>query len=262
MGFIADNFSVVVIGTVLVVLLSFVLLTQQLTRSTKEAKPPSKEDRQALANEIDAIFAKVDDKDDGTDDEHDEVAVPKKRIEVELETKPKMNALSGPEPVINYANEDSASEDESDTEENIDPSDAMENFRRAEELFGEEKYMLAAKRYWNTLDHLIGSSSNSNSNNGEESKGMKNNTYNYMTLYQKIVSCFDKHYPTVEKSRAKLHMFIARKNFAKKHYIDALKQLELVKMMTPKSTSMRKLGQQIIQESGMKVVQQPPNVQK
>mmetsp|Transcript_9426 Transcript_9426/g.13999 ORF Transcript_9426/g.13999 Transcript_9426/m.13999 type:complete len:261 (-) Transcript_9426:135-917(-) len=260
MSLVTDNFSVVIIGTVLVVILSFILLSQQLG-NTNEAKPPSKEDRQALANEIDAIFAKVDDEDDGTDDAHEDVALPEKRIEVELETKPKMNTLPGPEPVINYANEDSASEDESDTEENIAPSDAMENFRRAEELFGEEKYMLAAKRYWNTLDHLIGSSS-SNSNNGEESKGMKNKTYNYMTLYQKITSCFDKHYPTVEKSRARLHMFIAKKYFAKKHYIDALKQLELVKMMTPKSISMRKLGQQIIQESGMRVVQQPPNMQK
>lgn len=258
MSFISENFAAVIMGTLLVVLITVVRLSQQ--SNTKEAKPPSKEDRQALADEIDAIFAKNNDgdSDDGTDALYE--AFPEKPVEVELETKPKLNTIPGPEPVINYANEDSASEHESDTEENIAPSDARENFKRAEELFGEERYMLAAKRYWNTLDYLVGSSSSSSN---EESKDTKNRNYNYMTVYQKIVSCFDKHYPTVEESRSKLHIFISRKYFAKKHYVDALKQLELVKMMTPQSTSMRKLGQEIIQESGMKVVQQqPPNMRK
>ena len=238
--------ALVALGVVLLTLMYFAMF-----RSSSADKPYStREDRAELENEINDIFSDVPEKEEYKVSDAMEVAEKEKEIDVG-------DVLRG--------DDDDDDEDEEDDEEEIDVDEVLtqnlstdrstgtkdginvdkfnvftsgyDNYKKAEELFEQKKYVQALQFYWHAL-------------NGLTTDVGQSNQMNYEAIYKKFVHCFDNITKTPEEAHAQLHLFMAKCYLLEDMNEEALQSLKLsqefdcnnMESMTLAAQTLGKLG--------------------
>lgn len=219
--------ALVAVGVLLMTLVYFTILQ---SAGISNSKPYStKEDREELANEIDDMFADIQ-------EEKIVVDVQKKEEEGE-ELSGSYNGNSDEEKTEPISKTNRI-QDGISVDTIYSYTSGIENYNKAEKLFEEKKFADAKNFYWYALNTLAAEKG--------QSKMM-----NYESIYHKFVHCFDHMANTPEEAHAQLHLFMAKCYILKGLNNEAMQSLKLSQEFDCENVESMRLAAQTLNKLGL-----------